>query len=326
MSKIAIITGITGQDGSYLAELLINKKYKVHGVVRQEVNLKNEKYFWRINKIIKKIKLHKLNINNLSEIKKLLKKIKPDEIYHLAAQAYDGHSFDNEFYTLNVNLNYTHKILHSARKTKKKVKVFFAGSSEMYSKNIYKKINEKNPFKPESAYGIAKVSSHYLVKNYRENFNLNASTGVLFNHESPRKDERFVLKKIAKSVARIKLGMQKNLILGDIKSKRDWGHAKDYVFAMWLINSNKKSDDYIIGTGKLHSVEDFVRKAFKHVNLNYKKYLKINKKLIRRDDSKARVANPSKIVKKLKWKRKYNFEKLVIDMVNNELNILKNKN
>ena len=325
MSKIAIITGITGQDGSYLAELLIKKKYIVHGIIRKDINTNNSNYFWRLKKIIKKLKLHKVDINNLNNLRILIKKIKPDEVYHLAAQAHDGHSFDNELYTFNINLNFTHKILNILRQVNKKVNFFFAGSSEMYSKKIVKKIDEKTIFEPESAYGIAKVASHYLVKNYRDTFNFNASTGILFNHESPRKDDQFVLKKISKSVARIKLGLQKKIILGDIKSKRDWGHAKDYVYAMWLINTKKKPSDYIIGTGKLNSVEDFVKKSFRHVGLNYRKYLKIDKKLIRKGESKARLADPTKIKRVLKWKRKFTFERLIADMVDNELNILKNK-
>ena len=319
MSKIALITGITGQDGSYLAELLLNKNYIVHGIVRNEIKKKNVKSFWRIKKIIKELKLHNLDFNNLNQLNNLIKKINPSEIYHLAAQAYDGHSFNNEFYTFNINLNFTHKLLSSVRKTNPKAKFFFAGSSEMYDKETKNKIDEKTNFNPKSAYGIAKVASHYLVKNYRESFDFNASTGILFNHESPRKDERFVLRKIAKSVVRIKLGLQKIIILGDIRSKRDWGHAKDYAKAMWLINTQKKSSDYVIGTGRLNSVEDFVKKAFNHVGLNYKKYLKIDKKLFRKKDSKARLANPSKLTRKLKWKREYNFESLVVDMVESEL-------
>jgi len=326
MSKIAIITGITGQDGSYLAELLIKKNYKVHGIIRRDVNSRNFNYFWRLKKIIKKIKLHKIDIKNFNNLRKLIKKIKPNEVYHLAAQAYDGHSFDNELYTFDINLNYTHRILNILRQVNNKARFFFAGSSEMYGKKITKKINEKTIFEPESAYGIAKVASHYLIKNYRDTFNFNASTGILFNHESPRKDDRFVLRKISKSVARIKFGLQKKIFLGDIKSKRDWGHAKDYVNAMWLINTKKKPSDYIIGSGYLNSVEDFVKKAFKHVGLNYKKYLIIDKKLIRKGESKARLADPAKIKRVLKWKRKFTFEELVIDMVDNELNILKNKN
>ena len=162
----------------------------------------------------------------------------------------------------------------------------------MYSKDIKKKIDESTSYNPKSAYGIAKTASQYLIKNYRENFNFNASTGILFNHESPRKDDSFVLKKIAKSVARIKFGLQNKIKLGNIKSKRDWGHAKDFVYAMWLINKQKNASDYIIGTGKLHTVEHFLKKAFEYVGLNYKKYLIVDKKLFRKKDSKARIANP----------------------------------
>ena len=319
MSKIALITGITGQDGSYLAELLLKKKYKVHGLVRKR-SKKISNNYWRLNNIIKKIKIHEQEFNNFKSLEKTIKKIKPNEVYHLAAQAYDGHSFDNEFYTFNINLNFTHRMLSIVRKVNSKAKFFFAGSSEMYDKNIKGKINENTNFNPKSAYGIAKVASHFLIKNYRENYNFNASTGILFNHESPRKDDIFVLKKIATSVARIKLGLQKFLYLGNIKSKRDWGHAKDYAKAMWLINRHKTASDYIVGTGKLNSVEDFTKKAFKYVGLDYKKYLKIDKKLIRYRDSKARLADPKKLIKKLKWKKEFTFEKLVNDMVNEELN------
>ena len=326
MSKIALITGINGQDGSYLAELLLKKKYKVHGLVRKKLNNKNKNDFWRLQNIYKKIKFHYLNSYSYKNLFKLIKNIYPNEVYHLAAQAYDGYSFENEFYTLETNLGFTHKILSSTRRVNPKAKFFFAGSSEMFNKNIKKKINEKTKFNPESAYGIAKVASHYLIQSYRETYNFNASTGILFNHESPRKDERFVLRKIAKAVAKIKYGRQKSISLGDIKSKRDWGHAKDYVNAMWLINSHNKSADYIIGSGQLNSVEDFLKKAFKYVGLNYKKYLKIDKSLMRKKESKARLADPSKLVKKFKWKRKYNFNSLVIDMVESELKNFKNLN
>ena len=324
MSKIALITGITGQDGSYLAELLLKKKYIVHGLIRKKT-FKNNKNFWRIKNILKNLKLHEIDTDNFYKLDKIVKKVKPHEVYHLAAQAYDGHSFENEFYTLNINLNFTHKILSAVKKANPKASFFFAGSSEMYDKNIKQKINEKTNFNPKSAYGIAKVASYYLIKNYRENLNFKASTGILFNHESPRKDEIFVLRKIAKAVAKIKYGLQKKLYLGDIKSKRDWGHAKDFVNAMWLINKHKSASDYIIGTGKLNSVENFTKKAFKYAGLDYRKYLKIDKKLIRKKDSKARLANPVKLIKKLKWKLEYSFEDLVIDMVKQELNKFKSK-
>ncbi len=325
MSKVALITGITGQDGSYLSELLLAKNYKVHGFIRFNNNIKNFKKLWRIKDIIKKIKLHKVDFNNREKLKFIVNKINPDEIYHLAAQAYDGHSFKNKNYTLNVNFDYTHNLLSSLNKNNKKVRFFFAGSSEMYDKNPKQKINENTPFNPKSAYGIAKVASYYLIKNYRDNYRLNASTGILFNHESPRKDDQFVLRKISKSVAKIKLGKQKKIKLGNIKSKRDWGHAKDFVKAMWLINQQKQPADYIVGTGKLYNVEDFLKRAFRYVNLDYKKYLVIDKKLFRKKESNARLADPRKIQKKLRWIRKFNFNSLVKDMIENDIKIIKKK-
>lgn len=318
MSKIALITGITGQDGSYLSELLLTKKYKIHGFVRKKFNINK----WKINRLKKKVVLHKVDFNNQKEIEKKIRKIKPNEVYHLAAQSHDGHSFKNEFHTLNLNLNYTHSLLSIIHKLSKKTKFFFAGSSEIYVKNPKKRINEKTIFNPSSAYGIAKLASYYLIKSYRENYNMHASTGILFNHESPIKNPRFVLRKISKSVARIKKGLQKTIKLGDIKSKRDWGHAKDFVYAMWLICQQKKADDFIIGTGKLHSVEDFAKIAFEYVGLNYKDFLRVDKKFNREKDSKARLADISKIKNKLGWKPKISFKLLAKDMVENDLSRL----
>ncbi len=319
MSKIALITGITGQDGSYLSELLLSKNYKVHGFVRKKFNNKS----WRNETLKKKVTIHRIDFNNQKELEKKIKKIRPNEVYHLAAQSYDGHSFKNEFYTFNLNLNYTHSILSIIYKINKKTKFFFAGSSELYVKNPKKKINEKTTFNPSSAYGISKLASYYLIKSYRENYNMHASTGILFNHESPIKDPRFVLRKISKSVARIKNGLQKKIKLGDIKSKRDWGHAKDFVYAMWLMCQQKKADDYIIGTGKLHSVEDFAKLAFHSVNLNYKNYIEVDNNLKREKDSNARLADIAKIKKKLKWSPKINFKLLAQDMVWHDLQRIK---
>ena len=317
MSKIALITGISGQDGTYLTELLLSKNYNIHGFVRKDYKNKN------LHIKNKKITLHKIDFNNRKELEKKIKRIKPHEVYHLAAQSHDGHSFENEFYTFNLNLSYTHSLLSLIHKINKKTKFFFAGSSEIYVKNPKKKINEKTLFNPSSAYGISKLACYYLIKSYRENYNMHASTGILFNHESPIKNPKFVLRKISKSVARIKHGLQKNIKLGDIKAKRDWGHAKDFVYAMWLICQQKKADDFIIGTGKLHSVEDFVKLAFKYVNLDYKNFLEVDNKLKRKKDSKARLADISKIKRILKWKPKINFKLLAQDMVKNDLNLIK---
>ena len=297
----------------HFTKFFYNKKFQLVGFEPAR-NIKNN---------IKKITLHKVEYNDRDKLKRLIKKINPDEFYHLAAQSRDGHSFNNQFYTFDINLNYTHFLLSSVYDLNKKTKFFNASSSEIYEKNPKRKINEETFHNPNSAYGISKLASFYLVKNYRENYGMHASNGILFNHESPIKDEKFVLRKISKSVAKIKSGLQNKIKLGNIKSKRDWGHAEDFANAMWMICQHKKGDDYIIGTGKLHSVEDFARIAFSYVKLNYKKYIKFDKKFVRKKDSNSRLADPSKIRKILKWKPKYDFKSLVLDMVKSDLNRLK---
>ena len=324
MSKIALITGITGQDGSYLAELLLAKNYEVHGIVKPDFLKEDKLKNWRIKKIIKDIVLHKESIENYEGLTELIKKVKPEEIYHLAAQAKDGYSFDNEFYTFRINLNATHYILSAVRKINDKVRFFFAGSSEMFGNGKNVPINEKTLFDPKSAYGISKVTSHYLIKNYRETFKMHTSTGILFNHESPRKNIQFVGRKISHSVARIKKGLQKKLKLGNLKSQRDWGHAKDYVKAMWLMTQQKNAEDYIIGSGVLHTVEEFADKAFSHVDLNYKDFIELDENLIRTAESVNRIADSTKAQKMLKWRPKFSFDQLVADMVESDLELITN--
>jgi GDPmannose 4,6-dehydratase len=323
MSKVALITGITGQDGSYLAELLLKKRYKVHGIVQPNFLKANKKKNWRIKNIARKVYLHKSSLEDFKKILKIIKKTKPNEIYHLAAQAYDGHSFDNSQYTFKINLLATQCLLSAIKAYNKKTKFFFAGSSEMYGDGKKIPINEKTSFDPRSAYAITKVASYYLIKNYRDNYKMHASTGILFNHESPRRDLRFVTRKISSSVAKIKLGLQKKIKLGNLKAKRDWGHAEDFVKAMWLMVQKKVPGDYIIGTGYLNSVEDFAKNAFKHVDLNYKKYLIVDKKLKRNQDLGDRIADYKKARKILKWKPTINFKALVKNMVDEDLKLLK---
>ena len=324
MSKIALITGITGQDGSYLAELLLAKNYEVHGIVRPDFLKEDKLKNWRIKKNIKDIILHKESIENYEGLAELINKVKPEEVYHLAAQAKDGYSFDNEFYTFKINLNATHYILSAVRKINDKTRFFFAGSSEMFGDGKNIPINEKTLFDPKSAYGISKVTSHYLIKNYREIFKMHTSTGILFNHESPRKNIQFVGRKISHSVARIKKGLQKKLKLGNLKSQRDWGHAKDYVKAMWLMTQQKNAEDYIIGSGVLHTVEEFADKAFSHVDLNYKDFIELDENLIRTAESVNRIADSTKAQKMLKWRPKFSFDQLVADMVESDLELITN--
>ena len=320
MSKVALITGITGQDGSYLAELLLAKGYKIHGIVRR-VALEEETHrLWRIRKILDDITLHSASLESYASLFNIIHKIKPNEVYHLAAQSYVSYSFEDEFSTLNININGTHYLLSAVKEfAASKIKFYFAGSSEMFGQVREPKQNENTPFNPRSSYGISKVTGFYLTKNYREAYNLHASCGILFNHESPRRGFEFVTRKISHGVARIKKGLQKKLKLGNIYSKRDWGHAKDFVEAMWLMLQQEKPNDFVIGTGEEYSVEDFARKAFSHVGLNYKDHLVIDKNLMRPAEVDTLLADYGKAKKILKWKPKIKFDDLVTSMVDNDL-------
>ena len=322
MSKVALITGITGQDGSYLAELLLAKGYKVHGIVRR-VALEDESHrLWRIRNILDDITLHSASLESYASLFKIVQKIKPDEVYHLAAQSYVTYSFEDEFSTLNTNINGTHYILSAVKEFSENLKFYFAGSSEMFGRVKQIPQDENTPFHPRSSYAISKTAGYYLTRNYREAYKLHASIGILFNHESPRRGFEFVTRKISSAVARIKKGMQKKLKLGNIKSKRDWGHAQDYVKAMWKMVQQKTPGDYVVGTGKEHSVEDFAKRAFAHVGLNYKDHVVIDKNLMRPSDVDSLLANSTKAKKVLKWEAKISFEDLVISMVESDLEFI----
>ena len=319
MSKTALISGITGQDGSYLAELLLAKGYDVHGIVRR-VALEDEVHrLWRIKHLLNDLTLHPASLESYPSLFNIFQKIKPDEVYHLAAQSYVAYSFEDEFSTFNSNINGTHYMLSAVKEFSNKTKFYFAGSSEMFGKVKESPQNENTIFYPRSSYGISKVTGYYLTKNYRDAYKLNASSGILFNHESPRRGFEFLSRKISYAAARIKKGLQKKLKLGNIKSKRDWGHAKDYVEAMWLMLQQKNPGDYVIGTGKEHSVEEFAKKAFAHVGLNYKDCIVIDKNLIRPAEVDTLLADYSKAKKILKWKPKISFDDLVVSMVEADL-------
>jgi len=324
MKKVALITGITGQDGSYLAELLLNKGYEVHGIVRR-VALEDETHrLWRIRKILKDVNLHAGSLESYASLFNIILKIKPSEVYHLAAQSYVGYSFEDEFSTLNININGTHYLLSAVKEfADSKIKFYFAGSSEMFGKVKSVPQNENTVFNPRSSYGISKVTGYYLTKNYREAYNLHASNGILFNHESPRRGFEFVTRKISHAVARIKKGSKDKLKLGNLKAKRDWGHAKDYVKAMWLMLQKEKPGDYVVGTGEEHSVEEFAKKAFSYVGLNYKDHIVIDQKLMRPAEVDTLLADNSKALKDLKWKPKISFDELVSSMVEHDLENIK---
>ena len=324
MKKIALITGITGQDGSYLAELLLKKGYKVHGIVRRAALEFETHRLWRLRKIKKDLYLHSASLESYASLFKVVEKTNPDEVYHLASQSYVANSFEDEFSTFNTNINGTHHIISAVKELKKKTKFYFAASSEMFGKVVRTPQNEKTFFHPRSTYGISKVAGFHLTRNYREAYHMHASSGILFNHESPRRGFEFVTRKISFSVARIKKGLQKKLKLGNLKAKRDWGHAADYVKAMWLILQQKNPDDYVVGTGKEYSVEDFAKRAFKYVGLNYKDYVEVDKNLIRPSEVSTLLADYSKAKKKLKWKPEITFNNLVEEMVESDLENVSN--
>jgi GDPmannose 4,6-dehydratase len=323
MAKIALITGITGQDGSYLTEFLIKKKYKVHGLVRRVALEDSNHRLWRLRHLLNKITLHPASLESYASLVKIIQKIKPTEVYHLGAQSYVDYSFKDEFSTLNTNINGTHYILSAIKDFSPKSKFYFAGSSEMFGKVLQVPQTESTPFYPRSVYGISKVAGFDLTRNYREAYNMFCCSGILFNHESPRRGFEFVTRKITHAVARIKFGLQKDLKLGNMDAKRDWGHAEDYVEAMWLMLQSKKPRDYVISTGKQYSVRDFAKLAFQMVGLDYKKFIKIDKMLHRPSEVLTLLGDCKKAKKELKWNPKYNFKMLVKNMVNADLEFVK---
>ena len=319
MTKKALITGITGQDGSYLSEFLLKKKYKVHGLVRRVALEDGNHRLWRLRHILDKINLHPASLESYASLVKLIQKLKPDEVYHLGAQSYVDYSFKDEFSTLNTNINGTHYILSALKEFSPKTKFYFAGSSEMFGKVREVPQSEKTPFYPRSVYGISKVAGYDLTRNYREAYRMFCCSGILFNHESPRRGFEFVTRKITHAVARIKFGLQDNLELGNMEAKRDWGHAEDYVEAMWLMLNQKKPNDYVISTGKQYSVRDFAKLAFQLAGLEHEKYIKIKENLYRPSEVKTLLGDCRKAKRELKWKPKYDFKKLVEDMVKADL-------
>jgi len=330
--KTALITGIGGQDGSYLAELLLSKGTKVRGIVRRSSNPNTDRIYHLMKKYGEKknkdssFYCQYADLTDASSIRSILDEFQPDEIYNLASQSHVGVSFNNPISTFDINALGPLRILDAIREMKLSCKYYQASSSEMFGKVKETPQNEETPFAPRSSYGISKVAGYYLTRNYREAYNLHASNGILFNHESPRRGFEFVTRKISYHVARIKNGIQGKLKLGNIKAKRDWGHAKDYVQAMWLILQQDKPDDYVIGTGQEHSVEEFAKKAFDHVGLNYKDYLVIDQKLVRPAEVDTLLADFSKAKKILNWEPKISFDDLVKSMVEHDLeHVKKNK-
>ena len=292
--KKAVITGITGQDGSYLAELLIEKGYEVHGIVRRVAIEDSRHRMWRLRHILDKIKLHSASLESYPSLYKIISFVKPDELYHLAAQSFVSYSFEDEFSTLNSNINGTHYVLSAIKDACPECRLYFAASSEMFGNVEESPQTEKTPFHPRSSYGISKVAGFDLTRNYREAYNLFGSSGILFNHESPRRGFEFVTRKISSYVARIKLGKEKQVRLGNLNALRDWGHAKDYVKAMWLMLQQDKPNDYVICSGETHSVKEFAELAFAVVDLNYQDYVVIDDEFFRPAEVNVLIGDTSK--------------------------------
>lgn len=317
--KKALITGIDGQDGSYLAELLLNKGYQVHGIIRRVALEDAEHHLWRIKHILKKINLHSGSLESFASLFKIVHKIKPNECYHLAAQSFVSYSFEDEFSTINTNINGTHYILSAVKECAPKCKFYFAASSEMFGHVRVIPQNEDTPFHPRSPYGISKVAGFDLTRNYREAYGLFTCSGICFNHESPRRGFEFVTRKITNAVAKIKYGLEKELRLGNLKAQRDWGYAGDYVEAMWLMLQQRRPDDYVIATGETHSVREFVELAFKYAGLNWKKYVVIDKEFYRAAEVHILKGDYSKARRVLGWKPRLKFSELVKMMVFSDL-------
>ncbi len=314
--KRALITGITGQDGAYLAKFLANKGYKVYGGYRRS----STRNFWRLHylDVKKDITLIPLDLLDQTSIINAIKESDPDEIYNLAAQSFVGASFDQAIATGEISGLGVTRILDSIRLTNPKIKFYQASTSEMYG-NAPQPQSENTPFEPASPYAAAKLYAHWVVKNYREGYGLYACSGILFNHESPIRGIDFVTKKITDGLARIKMGFNKELILGNLDAKRDWGFAGDYVEAMWLMLQQDKADDYVIATGESHSIREFCEEAFTLAGLDYQKYVKSSKEFYRPVDVNYLLGDPSKAMKNLGWKPKTKFKDLVKMMVEADL-------
>ena len=317
--KKALITGITGQDGSYLAELLLNKGYEVHGIVRRVAIEDPEHRLLRIRHILDQVIVHAASLESFASIFNVVDKVKPDEIYHLAAQSFVSYSFEDEFSTIGTNINGTHFMLAAMKERAPHCKFYFAASSEMFGNATETPQNEKTSFHPRSAYGISKVAGFHLTTNYRQAYGLYAVNGICFNHESPKRGFEFVSRKVANTVARIKLGLAKELVLGNLDAKRDWGYAGDYVMAMWLMLQQSEPDDYVIATGESHSVTELVERAFGHVGLDWREYLSHDSRLYRPAEIYELRGDASKAKNSFGWQPTVSFDRLIEMMVNSEM-------
>ena len=325
MSRRALITGITGQDGSYLAELLLSKGYEVHGLRRRSSTFGTERIEHLIFGDDPPLHLHYGDLSDGNGLMRLLREIEPHEVYNLAAQSHVRVSFDQPTYTADVTAVGTLRLLEAIRDvqddTGRQIRFYQASSSEMFGKVVETPQKETTPFYPRSPYGVAKVYSHWITINYRESYDLHASCGILFNHESPRRGETFVTRKITRAATRIKLGLQEKLYLGNLDAKRDWGFAGDYVEAMWLMLQQETPDDYVVATNELYSVRDFCEKTFGQLGLNYEDHVEIDPRYYRPAEVDLLLGDSTKAYEQLGWKPQTSFDQLVEMMVKKDLGI-----
>ena len=315
--KTALITGINGQDGSYLAELLLSKGYRVAGIVRRSSTETQQ----RIEHIRSKIEIYQADLLDQSSLAKVLADVQPDEVYNLAAMSFVPTSWQQPVLTAEFTAVGVTRMLEALRQSCPTAKFYQASSSEMYGKVLEVPQSENTPFYPRSPYGVAKAYGHYITVNYRESYSLFACSGILFNHESPRRGLEFVTRKITDAVAKIKLGLQSELRLGNLDARRDWGFAGDYVRAMWLMLQQDTADDFVIGTGETHTVREFVEIAFNHVGLDHQKYVVVDPKFYRPAEVDLLLGNPTKAMKTLGWKPDVSFNQLVTMMVDADLKL-----
>lgn len=325
MQKKALITGITGQDGSYLAELLLGKGYEVHGIIRRASSFNTgrlESVYSDPHVSQTRLKLHYGDLSDGSGLSRLLEQIQPDEIYNLAAQSHVRVSFDAPEYTTDVTATGTVRLLEAVRQVGLHARIYQASSSEMYGRVQDIPQTEQTPFYPRSPYGCSKVYSYWISVNYRESYGMHVSNGILFNHESPRRGATFVTRKITRAVAHIAAGLQKKLYMGNLDAKRDWGYAKEYVEAMWIMLQQDQPDDYVIATNETHSVREFLELAFAKVNLNWQEFVEIDERYYRPAEVDLLIGDYSKAKQKLGWSPKTTFAELVKLMVEADIQLL----
>jgi GDPmannose 4,6-dehydratase len=326
MATKALITGITGQDGSYLAEFLLKKGYEVHGIVRR-TSISNRGRLdavWSDPHVAgTKVFLHYADLADSGSLIRLLLELQPEEIYNLGAQSHVRVSFDNAEYTLDVNMTGTLRLLEAIRGAGQRPRFYQASSSEMYGKVLEVPQTERTPFYPRSPYAVSKVAAYWATVNYRESYGLYACNGILFNHESPRRGESFVTRKITRSVAHILAGLENKIYLGNLDAKRDWGYAKEFVEAMWLMLQQEQPDDYVVATGETHSVREFLEEAFGHVGLDYRRYVEHDPRYLRPTEVDELKGDASKALRVLGWRPRTTFKQLVKLMVDADIELLK---